>query len=98
MFYYNLFKKDREVLLAICDEDILGKTFNSGDLEITISEFYKGKNCDGTGALKLAKNATIINAVGNNIINMLIEKKIVEASSVMKIGGTMHAQVISVGE
>ena len=96
MFSYNIFKQNKDVLLAICDENILGKTFGNGELEITISDFYKGKNCDAAAAIKLAKGATIINAVGKNIINILIEKKFVDASSVLQIGETSHAQVISV--
>ncbi|MEK6888018.1 MAG: DUF424 family protein [Candidatus Aenigmatarchaeota archaeon] len=95
MFSYNIFKQNKDVLLAICDEDILGRTFSDGELEITISEFYKGKNCDIADAIKLAKNATIINAVGKNIINILIEKKFVDASSVLQIGETSHVQVVS---
>lgn len=95
MFSYNVFKQGKNVLLAICDENILGKTFSEGELEITITEFYKGKNCDAVAAIKLAKKATIINAVGKDIINILIEKKFVDASSIMKIGETLHAQVVS---
>lgn len=98
MFSYNVFKQDKDVLLAICDENILGKTFGNDEVEITITDFYKGKKCDAAAAIKLAKNATIINAVGKDIINILIEKKFVDASSVLKIGETSHAQVISVGE
>lgn len=86
------------MLLAICDENILGKTFNDDRLEITVSEFYSGKRCDEKTAIKLAQKATIINAIGKNIINILIEKKLVDASSVIKVCGTPHAQVISIGE
>ena len=94
MFSYNIFEHDSEVMLAICDDDILGKTFGD-EVQITVSEFYTGKKCDDKKAVKLAKGATIINVVGNKITKLLIEKNIVESSSVMKIDGVMHAQVVS---
>ncbi|HIG97663.1 MAG TPA: DUF424 family protein [Candidatus Aenigmarchaeota archaeon] len=97
MFSYNVLKQGKDVLLAICDENILGKTFSDGELEIFISDFYKGKSCGAADAIKLAKKATIINAVGKDIINILIEKKFVNASSILKIGETSHAQVITMG-
>lgn len=95
MFSYNIFRQDNDILLAICDMDILNKTFSSGDVEITISEFYKGKSCGKEEALDLAGKATIINATGNKIIKLLIEKNIVEGPAVLKIGNVMHAQVVS---
>ena len=84
MFSYNIFKQNKDVLLAICDEDILGKTFSDGELEITISEFYKGKNCNATAAVKLAKNAGSVTiatdydiegeVIGLNVVRYIAKK------------------------
>ena len=94
MFSYNVFKQGDDILLAICDYKVLDKTFESGELTIAVSEFYKGNKCDEKDVIKLAKKSTIINAVGNDIIKLLIDRGFVEDSHVLKIGGIMHAQVI----
>ena len=94
MFSYNIFKQGDNVLLAICDYKILDKTFESGQLTITVSEFYKGKECGEKTALSLVNKSTIINAVGNEIVKLLIDRNIVDDSNVLKIGGILHAQVV----
>ena len=95
MFSYNVFKHGDETMLAICDFKILDKTFESGQVSITVSEFYKGNECDEKVAVKLVNKATIINAVGNDIVRLLIERDVVDDSNVLKIGGVMHAQIVS---
>lgn len=80
-------------LLAVCDEDILGRTFN-GDVEITVSDFYRGKRCGEKEILEIASNSTIINAVGNEIVGLLIRNGFADKSSVLEIGGIRHAQVV----
>lgn len=95
MFSYRVFRQE-DILLAICDIDILGKTFRNGGIEITVSDFYRGMECGEEQAIELAQGATIINAVGNKIIRLLVDKGIVDEPAVLKIGGVMHAQVVSV--
>jgi hypothetical protein len=97
MFSYKMFREGEDVLLAICDADIVGKHFQEGELTIALAEnFYSEKECKKPEAVKLAKEATIINAVGNDIVNLLIDEKIVNRSNVLKIGKVLHAQVVSV--
>ncbi len=96
MFSYNIFEQGDDVLLAICDYKILDKTFESGQLAITVSEFYRGEKCTEKQALSLANRATIINAVGNEIVRLLINKNIVDDSNILKIGGILHAQAVTV--
>ena len=96
MFSYNMVGHGNDKMLAICDYKILDKTFESGDLTITVSDFYKGKKCTDKQASALVNKATIINAVGNEIVRLLIDRNMVEESNVLKIGGILHAQVISI--
>ena len=95
VFSYNVFDQSGEKLLAVCDDDILDKTFSSEDIEITVSDFYRGRKCSKEEIVKIAKKATIINAVGNKIVNLLIENNMVNKPAVLKIGGVMHAQVVA---
>ncbi|HLC68107.1 MAG TPA: DUF424 family protein [archaeon] len=97
MFSYKLFETGDDKLLAVCDANILGKTFTEGDLTLHVSkDFYGEKKSDAAAVLKIAKKSTIINAVGNDIVQLLIDKKIVNEESVIQIGKVRHAQVVSI--
>lgn len=97
MFSYRIFRTGNEVMLAISDASILGKRFEERDMQLEVTEdFYSGSTCNRDDALKLIKSATIINAVGDNIIGFMVEKKLIEKDRVLKIGGVSHAQIISV--
>jgi len=94
-FFYRLFKQGSHTLLAIADAEILGKSFSEDELQLHVSErFYGGEKCSRHGVEKLAGSATIINAVGKNIISLLAEKNIIGRENVVEIGGVPHAQVI----
>ena len=94
MFKYKIWKHDGEVLVAVSDIDILGKTFSNDELSIEVSrDFYEGKIINEAEIKELLKTGTIINAVGNKIISLLIEEDVVEEKNVLKIGEIKHAQV-----
>ncbi len=97
MFSYRLFRTENDVLLAICDSELVGKTISDNGMEITIEpSFYSGKTCDTHSVLPLIRESTIINAVGNKIVSLLIDKNIVSESGVIRIKDVMHAQVVVV--
>lgn len=99
MFSYNIFRSGDDIILAISDKAIVGKIFEGNDIQLEVSEeFYSGKTCSDKEAVKLIKSATIINAVGNNIISLMLEKKLIEKNKVLDIGGILHAQIVSVRE
>ena len=92
MFSFKLFKN--EGILAIADKDIIGKTFNKEELEITISkEFYHQDFCTEKEVLNMMNNAYIINAFGKNIVELMIRENIVKEDSVLNPCGIPHAQV-----
>ena len=95
-FVYKSYKKGNERLLAIADAAIVGKELSEKELQINVSEnFYHEKECDEKEALKLIKEATIINAVGNNIISLIINNKIAEKENILYIGEVAHAQIFT---
>jgi hypothetical protein len=96
-FSYRLFREGGDVLLAISDATIIGKTFEEGELNITVSrDFYSEKLCDEDEAVKLIRKATIVNAVGKEIISLMLSKKLLESGMILKIAGVPHAQVVTV--
>ena len=93
--YFNLKKEGNNVLLAICDEELLGKTLREGKIVFKISEdFYKGKKISVDQAVSMIENSTIINLIGNECVKKAIENGYVHPGAVLKIEGISHAQIM----
>jgi len=93
--YFNLKKEGNKVLLAICDEELLGKTLRDGKIVFKISEdFYKGKKISVDQAVSMIENSTIINLIGNECVKKAIENGYVHPEAVLKIEGISHAQIM----
>lgn len=55
---------NREVLVAVCDADLLGKTLEGGRVPFKVSEsFYKGELMGVETSLDFIKRGTIVNLV-----------------------------------
>ena len=93
--YVNLRRWGKQVLLAICDAEILGKTFQESDLVLEVrEEFYKGVKTSVDEALSLINLSTNINLIGSNIVTKAIEKGYVHPEAVIKVCGVLHAQIV----
>jgi hypothetical protein len=94
-FSYRIYKHEAEVILAIADSAILGKILHEGEVEFSVNDFYRGNTCDEKEALKLIRGATIVNAVGTDIIGLLTKAGLVDKKTVLSVAGVPHAQIIS---
>lgn len=84
-------------LVAIIDLDLAGQEIVEGNKILDLkSNFYKGEEKTEEEVLEIINKATHINAVGNKIIQLLTDKRIIE--SAMSIGGVAYAQGIVVKE
>lgn len=93
--YINLRKRGRNVLLAICDAEILGKTLCEGKIVFHVKEdFYAGSKVDIEEAVCMIENSTIVNMVGKNVVKRAIEKGYVHPDAVLNIKGIPHAQIV----
>jgi hypothetical protein len=96
-FVYKSYHQGKDKLLAIADAAIVGKEFSKNELHIDVSEaFYHEKECDEKEALRLIKDATIVNAVGNSIISLIVKNKIAEKENILYIGEVAHAQIFTI--
>ena len=83
-----------EGVISLCDSDLIGKTFEEGDLQLEMSErFYKGEEAAREEIVEALKNAKTINIVGEESIKLALEEKMITKDAIRKIGGTPHAQV-----
>jgi hypothetical protein len=91
----NLKKIGGNVLLAMCDAEILGKTLRDGKIVFCVKEeFYKGSVVDVEEAMCMIENSTIVNMVGKNVVKRAIEKGYVHPEAVLNIKGVPHAQIV----
>jgi len=93
----NLKKIGNNVLLAICDAEILGRTLREGKIVFCVKkEFYKGAKVNVEEAVEMISNSTIVNMVGKNVVKKAIEKGYVHPEAVLNIEGVPHAQVVKI--
>jgi uncharacterized protein len=93
--YLNVKKVGQNVVLAVCDCDLLGKTLREGQIVFRIKdEFYKGRKASVEEAVGLIDNSTIVNLVGKACVEKAIAEGYVHPDAVLKIEGVPHAQIM----
>ncbi len=95
MFRLKVYRVRGEVLVAVCDSDIVGKTFREGDLKIEVKESFYGERDVGEEEVKRAlRMATIANITGKKAVELAIRMGIVDRENVLRIGECWHAQMV----
>ncbi|MHC1601562.1 MAG: DUF424 domain-containing protein [Candidatus Nezhaarchaeales archaeon] len=95
--YVKVHYHGKDVVVAICDEDLLGKTFTDGPIKIEVSEkFYGGEKVKIEEAMKIAKKATIANFLGKNSVKYAIKSKLIHKDAVIEVASIPHAQLIKI--
>ena len=95
--YVNLKKVGRNVLLAICDCELLGKTLRQDKIVFHIkNEFYNGGKVTVEEAVNMIENSTIVNMVGKHCVDKAIAKGYVHPEAVLNIDGVPHAQIVKI--
>lgn len=93
--YIKLRKIGNNVLLAMCDAEILGKTLCEGKIVFQVKEeFYKGTRVSIEEAMAMIENSTIVNMVGANVVKKAVEKGYVHPEAILNIEGIPHAQIL----
>ncbi|MHC1593063.1 MAG: DUF424 domain-containing protein [Methermicoccaceae archaeon] len=92
--YLKRYTNRNVVLVAACDEDIVGRTFTQDGLRLHVDEkFYVGESVGEEKMLEEIHNADISNLVGERVVRCAIEAGEVLAGSVLYIDGVPHAQI-----
>ena len=94
-FRLKVYRVKGEIVVAVCDSEIVGKTFREGDLKIEVKEsFYGDKEVDEEEVTKALRIATIANITGKRAVQLAIEMGIIDRENVLKIGECWHAQMV----
>jgi hypothetical protein len=86
-------------IVAICDEEILGKYFDEGKFQLDVKEsFYKGELVTEEEAFEImqdmVKEDASFNIVGENSIKIALNSEIITQESVGKIAGIPFAIIL----
>ena len=69
MFWSKTFRIKDNLVVAICDKELLGKSIKMNKFKVKVHQtFYGGKEIDEEKALKLMEKASIGNLLGKMII------------------------------
>lgn len=87
-FSVKITEYQKNIMLNICDAELLGKNIVQNELTMKISESYYGDQIiEQDEAKKLLESSTIINMVGKNTISLSLELGIGSENGVKKISG-----------
>jgi hypothetical protein len=93
--YLKTYRQEREVLIAVCDCEILGKSFREGQLHIDVSpEFFGGVQASVSDVEEALAKATMANLVGCKTVEHAIRLGYVERDNVLSIDGVLYAQMV----
>ena len=82
-------------LLAICDGNLIGKTFEEGDKILNVSKtFYHGTPMFERDILKLIEDNILLNIVGEESVNFALENKLIDKKGIIKIKNIPHALLL----
>ncbi len=94
-FRMKIYRVKGEVMVAVCDEEIVGMDFREGELRLEIKEDFYGKDVFDEDDVKRAlRQATIANISGERAVKLAISIGVVDEKRVLRIGGCPHAQMV----
>jgi hypothetical protein len=92
--YVKIHESARGRIIAVCDEELIGKKFEEGDLILDVSErFYKGEIKKEEEVLDILKNEKNLNLVGEKTIKFAIDNNLINEEHVKTIDNIPYAQI-----
>lgn len=86
---------DEGLLVSVCDADLLGRTFEDGDVSLTVEEgFYDGETVEDEAVVRSLGRCAVANIVGTRAVEVAIEHGFVDEENVLDVGETRHAQLM----
>ena len=97
MIYVKLHKAQEKLLVAMCDQDLIDKVLEEGDIVLDLksySNFYVGELADPDDAVKKVDVSKVYssNVVGKESVKAAIDMGLVEPENVKSVMGVPFAQ------
>jgi len=95
MFYLKTFWTKYNLLVAICDKELLGKSLKFKDVDVKVSKkFYGGRIVEEKECIEIMEKATIGNLIGKRIVEVALKKGFITKENILYINGIPHAQFV----
>jgi len=92
----KIYKVRKEVMVAACDAELLGNEYCTGNIQIKVGDFYRGKLVSEGDFAEMLSEMTTGNFVGERTIRICISLGIIDKRDIIDVGGVKHAQYISI--
>lgn len=90
----RVYRRGKQIVVAACDRELLGKTFKSGELRLHVSEQFYGEEFGGEERLLEAlQSCTTANLVGRKTVELAIRAGFIDRAGVLYIDEVPHAQL-----
>ena len=82
-------------VLAVCDEDIVGKVFEEGEIVLNLDpDFYGNTACSEEEIKEMFNQCSVLNLCGEKTIKFFNEKLGLSFENVIRIKGIPHVQSV----
>ncbi len=89
----KIYRQSGEVVVAACDAELLGETFEEGEMVLKVTSFYDGFACSEEELVVNLRAATSANLVGKKVIEAAVSAGFIDENCIIVIGGVPHAQL-----
>ncbi len=98
MIYIRLHETEKGAVVAMCDEELIGKRLKEGKRELDLAsygEFYRGELVDKKTAAKMISKEAVYtaNVVGEESLSVCIEKGLASRSDAATISGVPYLHI-----
>ncbi len=92
MYLVKIISNENELIVNVCDAELLNKEFKEGRVTLSINEeFYKGEYMNEESVVKVISRATIATFAGERAVSLAIKCKLIHPESVIYVNGIPHA-------
>jgi hypothetical protein len=92
----KVYQEGGQVLVAACDEELIGQTFEEGEMILKVTSFYDGTVASKEELVVNLEAATCANLVGKRTIEVAVSAGFIDKDGIIRIGGVPHAQLYSI--
>jgi hypothetical protein len=86
---------DEGLLVSVCDGDVLGDTFEDGDVTLHVDpDFYEGREATEQEVVDSLARCTTANIVGEESVAVAVDNGFVDEETVLDVDGTRHAKLL----
>ncbi len=95
--FCKIHETQNSTILACCDKELIGKTLQEGNYDVTIEEsFYKGELITQEKLEELLQEVNNANLFGKKTISIAIKQGFLTQKDLIKIKGIEHAIILKV--